>query len=489
MSILRKPLLRRVFSPKWDVQLDLRQSIWQRFSGEQIFVASFLGLILVGTLGLKLIPGLIAPGQHLSWLDALFTIVSAVCVTGLQTVDFAKVFSLWGQMWILLFIQLGGLGVIALSSVIIMALGGRLSLRSEAISGGMGDVAPRLNRAKLIRDVFLFTLVIEGIGAVALFLLWKPFMPTTLAAWHAVFHSVSAFCNAGFSTFGNDNIMKERTTAGVVLVIGALIVLGGIGFLSMEELYRRLRKRRDEKGRKLLPPRVSLHTKLVFWSTLVLLLAGWGAFALFEWGNPNTLGPLDWWDKLVNSLFMSITPRTAGFNTIDYGQAHASTNFFTIILMSIGGSPGSTAGGLKTTTVALIGLLAWSRFRRRNIVSAFDRTIPVETLQRAVGLFVFVFGIVTLSVLVMITTENSIAAPTGGPERLLPYMFECASAFNTVGLSMNVTPTLSDWGKWNCILLMFVGRVGPLTFAAAIALSDVAADRRFRFAKEDVVVG
>jgi trk system potassium uptake protein TrkH len=487
MAILRKPLLRRVLAPKWDVQLDFRQSIWQQFSGEQIFVASFIGLILTGTLGLKLIPGLIAPGQHLSWLDALFTIVSAVCVTGLQTVDFSKVFTLWGQAWVLLFIQLGGLGVIALSSVIIMALGGRLSLRSEAISGGMGDVAPKLNRAKLIRDVLLFTLLIECIGAIALFLLWKPYMPTHLAAWHSVFHSVSAFCNAGFSTFGNDNLMKERTTAGVVLVIGGLIVLGGIGFLSMEELYRRIRRRRDEHGRKMPAPRVSLHTKLVFWTTIALLLVGWAAFALFEWTNPRTLGPLDWWDKLVNSLFMSITPRTAGFNTIDYGHAHASTNFFTIILMSVGGSPGSTAGGLKTTTVALIALLAWSRFRRRHIVSVFDRTIPEETLQRAVGLFVFVFGIVTLSVLIMITTENRVDADDS-PERLLPFMFECASAFNTVGLSMNVTPTLSDAGKWNCIFLMFLGRVGPLTFAAAIALSDVA-DKRFRFAKEDVVVG
>lgn len=488
MATPRKPLFRRVLAPKWDVQLDFRKSVWQQFTGEQIFVASFLGLIIVGTLGLKLIPGLIAPGQHLSWLDALFTTVSAVCVTGLQTVDFSKVFTLWGQMWILLFIQLGGLGVIALSSVIIMALGGRLSLRSEAISGGMGDVAPRLNRAKLIRDVFLFTLLIELIGAISLFLLWKPYMPTHLAAWHGVFHSVSAFCNAGFSTFGNDNLLRERTTAGVVLVVGGLVVLGGIGFLSMEELYRRMRRRRDAYGRKLLPPRVSLHTKLVFWATLVLILIGWGAFALFEWSNPRTLGPLDWWDKLINSLFMSITPRTAGFNTIDYGAAHASTNFFTIILMSVGGSPGSTAGGLKTTTVALIGLLAWSRFRRQHIVSVFDRTIPEETLQRAVGLFVFVFGIVTTSVLVMTATENR-GATGDGPERLLPYMFECASAFNTVGLSMNVTPTLTDWGKCNVILLMFLGRVGPLTFAAAIALSDVAADRRFRYAKEDVVVG
>ena len=267
-----------------------------------------------------------------------------------------------------------------------------------------------------------------------------------------------------------------------LLVVMALIVLGGLGFLTLEEVYLLQRSRREQRRF-----RLSLHSRLVLVVTAALLLVGWVLFCLFEWRL--TLAELPAWSRLVNGLFMSVTPRTAGFNTIDYGQASASTNFLTVILMMVGGSPGSTAGGIKTTTAALLGLLAWSRFRGNGTVSAWSRSIPEETLQRAVGLFVVAFGVVTAAIFLFTTTE--IGAVRGGstPGGFLGYMFEAASAFNTVGLSMGVTPTLSSVGRWVAIVLMFLGRVGPLTFAAAIALRLRRHPGEFRFAYEDVVIG
>ena len=445
-----------------------------------MFVASFFLLIAVGTLGLWLVPQFHNTGE-IRFIDALFTITSAVCVTGLTVLDTATFFTFWGQLWILLFIQLGGLGIIALSSVIILALGRRLSLRSEEISSFSLDVAPRLSRSKLIRDIFVFTMVIELLGAMALFALWVPYAENWHdTAWHAVFHSVSAFCNAGFSTYSTNLVGHAHSTA-TLLVISGLIVLGGIGFLVMEEISRAIRSR-DRRS----IARISLHTKLVLTTTLVLIVGGTVTFALLEW--QGVLSPFSWFDKIGNAVLMSISPRTAGFNAIDYGDCRASSNFVTILLMSIGGSPGSTAGGLKTTTFAIILLLAISRYRGRPVVSLFARTLPDDTIQRAVGLFVFVFALITLGTLGLTLTENKNLAP-GQNEQLLPYMFEAASAFNTVGLSMNVTHTLSDPGKWLTIMLMFLGRVGPMTFAAAIAMGNDPARRRFRFAKEEVVIG
>ena len=455
-----------------------RLSLWRRLTPAQLFVGSFLLLVLLGTLGLKTIPGLYT-GAPLGWLDALFTATSAACVTGLVVVNTATYFTPGGQAFLLLLIQLGGLGMITLTTLIILALGRRLSLRHEAISTSGAEVAPHVSPQRLVRDVVRFTLLIEGAGALLLYLLWAPRLGALEAVWPAIFHAVSAFCNAGFSTFPDSLIGFQRSPE-TLLVVGALITAGGLGFLTMEELHL-LRRARGE-GRFL---RLSLHSRLALAATAVLIVGGTALFALFEW--ERTLDALPVGARLVNALFLSITPRTAGFNSIDYGQTAESTNFLTILLMSIGGSPGSTAGGLKTTTVALIGLLAWSRLRGREVVSVWGRTVPEETIQRAVGLFVVVFALVTAAIFVLTTSEPGAAGSV--PRPFLGYMFEAASAFNTVGLSMNLTPELSTVGRWVGIVLMFVGRVGPLTFAAALARSRPAPGDAFRYAYEDVVVG
>ncbi|MDQ7040112.1 MAG: TrkH family potassium uptake protein [Rhodothermus sp.] len=454
-----------------------RESFWRRLSPPQLFVGSFLLLILLGTLGLKTLPGLYT-GASLSWLDALFTATSAVCVTGLVVVDTATYFTPWGQAFLLLLIQLGGLGIITFTTVLIVALGRRLSLRQQALAAGVVEAAPHINYRQLARDVVRFTFLIEAAGTLLLYLGFWPELGWRDAFWPALFHAISAFCNAGFSTF-SDSLVGFRTNPVVLPVIMLLIIIGGLGFLTLEELYlwrRSIRARRRF--------RLSLHSRLVLTTTGFLLAMGGVFFVFFEW--KATLASMSIPARLLNGLFMSVTARTAGFNTIDYGEATEQTNFLTILLMFVGGSPGSTAGGIKTTTLALLVLLAISRLRGQEIPSCWSRSVPHEVVQRAVGLFVVAIAVLMLGSFVLTATE--IEHGVTAPGSFLKYLFEAYSAFGTVGLSMGVTPSLSTVGRWIIILLMFIGRVGPLTFAAALTMRRHRTPQ-FRYAYEDVVVG
>lgn len=460
---------------KWEIERGQLRSFWQRVTAPQLFVGSFALLITLGTIGLKTLPGLYT-GQPLSWIDAAFTVTSAVCVTGLIVVDTATYFTFWGQAYILMLIQLGGLGMLAFASVIILALGRRLSLRQEALYSDSCDVAPHVQPRRLARDIVLFTLAIEGLGALSLYGLWVPRLGWRGAIWPAIFHAVSAFCNAGFSTFSDSLIGLQQSPLSLI-VIGMLIVAGGLGFLTMEEAYMWCRP--EPKKR---PPRVSLHSRIALTTTAFLLVLGWVLFTIFEWDR--TLAELPIFDRIINGLFLSITPRTAGFASIDYGKATDSTNFLTILLMMIGGSPGSTAGGVKTTTFAVIALLAWSRLKGYETSMFWRRSIREETSERAVGVFVIAFGLVTAAVFVLTTTEQP-SVPAGN---FLGWMFEVVSAICTVGLTMGVTPNLTTTGRITMILLMFLGRVGPLTLGA-IFIARRSAASKFRYAYEEVVVG
>lgn len=482
---------------------------WRRMTPAQLFVGSFLGLILFGTAGLLWLPGLYT-GEPLSLIDAVFTATSAVCVTGLVVVDTATYFTPSGQAFLLLLIQLGGLGFITLTTLIILALGRRLSLRQERVAGTAPEVAPHVDVRHLTRDIVLFTFMFEAVGALALLAAWAPELGARGALWPSVFHAVSAFCNAGFSVFP-DSLVGSRTRFLPMFTVMFLITVGGIGFLTMEELYLRQRglRRRGapRRGPSRMPgplpagalggpgglraqrhtvPRLSVHARLVLWTTAVLLLTGAAFFTIYEWRLSFADMPAG--ARVLNGLFMSVTARTAGFHTIDYSTAADGSAFLTILLMFIGGSPGSTAGGIKTTTVAVIGLLAWSRLRGRTSTSVFDRTIPEETIQRAVGLFVVAFGMVTLAIFLLTTTEIGAVSHVASRNGFLVYMFEAVSAFNTVGLSMGATEELSTGGRLITTLLMYIGRVGPLTFAAAIALPRERTSG-FRYAHEDVVIG
>lgn len=453
--------------------MDLLSRRWQTLRAMEVFVGSFALLILLGTLGLKLLPG-IYTGDPLGWTDAVFTATSAVCVTGLIVVDTGSYFTFGGQAFLLLLIQIGGIGMMTLASMVIFALGGRLSLRSEAsvvVPPSLSEISPRA----LILAVVRFTLTFEAIGAVLLYLTWGPKLGWGHALWPAIFHSVSAFCNAGFSIY-TDSLVQFAESPVTLLIISSLIIVGGLGFVVMEELARRWRQPRKERRA------LSLHTKLVLSSSLFLTLAGWLLFLVFEWNEG--LNKLTYLDRLTNGLFMSITPRTAGFNTVDYGSMSNSSNFLTILLMMIGGSPGSTAGGFKTTSFAIIGLLAWSRLRSRSSVTFAERSIPEETVQRAVGLLV-IGGMIIVAGIFLLAGIGDLLNQNDG---FLAEAFEVVSALNTVGLSMGVTTHLSVHACWVIILLMFVGRVGPLSLAALLR-RRFAQSRDFRYTHEDVIVG
>ncbi len=464
-----------IIHPKWDIVAPGRRFSWLRVSPPQLFVASFLLLVLVGTLGLKVLPGLYT-GEPLSWLDALFTATSAVCVTGLIVEDTATFFTFAGQLYLLLLIQVGGLGMLTFTSLIMLALGRRLSLHEESLSGSAWDVAPQVTATKMLADVAKLTFTIEGIGAALLYIFWIPSMGFAGAFWPAVFHSVSAFCNAGFSTFST-SLMDHQNNYPVLLVISGLIVAGGLGFLTMEEMF--LLKQARKSGQVV---RMSLHSRMVLAITAGLILVGWLLFAIFEWRA--SLEDLPIIGKIFNAFFLSVTARTAGFNSIDYAQASDSGNFLTILLMTVGGSPGSTAGGIKTTTFALIGLLAWSKLRGHNHTTFAGRSLREETTDRAISLFVVAAAIAVAGVFMLNASEHFHT----GPGRFLQWMFEAVSAFNTVGLSMGVTSDLSSLGRLEIILLMFLGRVGPLTVASALSTKRDG-ERGFRFAYEEVMVG
>lgn len=468
-------LIRRGFgiSRRWDVPQGQRLPIWQKITPPQLFVGSFALLVLLGTVGLQYLPG-IYTGEPMSWLDALFTSTSAVCVTGLIVVDTATVFTPFGQAWVLLLIQLGGLGMLTFASLIILALGGRLSLRQEASAIVSTDNVMHIDRKRLTFDVVRFTLLFEGLGAILLYALWVPKLGWKEAIWPAIFHSVSAFCNAGFSTF-SDSLISYQDSPGILLVIMMLILAGGVGFLTHEEAFLWLKSRRNKVAF-----RISLQSRLVIVVTIAVTAIGWAGFALFEWNY--LFAEMSVGNKLMNSLFMSVTPRTAGFNAIDYGKATDGSNLLTIILMMIGGSPGSTAGGVKTTTIALMGLLAWSRLRGLESTNCWSRSVPEETTSRAVGLFVIASGLAILGVFALTATEEQ---KFGGT---LDRTFEVFSAFNTVGLSMGLTPKLSAAGRVVTILLMFFGRVGLLTLASTLTAQHTQ-KVKFRYAYEDVVVG
>jgi len=395
-------------------------------------------------------------------------------VTGLIVEDTAVFFTPLGQGFVLLLIQLGGLGMLTFASLIILALGQRLSLRAEASSIVTHESALHLEGRNITRHIVRFTFLFEAIGALVLYALWVPRFGWKGAAWPAIFHSVSGFCNAGFSTF-SDSLMNFQRSPGSLLVMVLLILAGGLGFLTHTEMWHWFVSWRRKKAF-----RVSLQSRVVIFVTLLLTVVATPLFALFEWNN--CLKDLPIGDKITNSLFMSVTPRTAGFNSIDYGKATDSANLLTMMLMTIGGSPGSTAGGLKTTTFALIGLMAWSRLRGSEATNCSGRSVPEETTSRAVGLFVIGIGFSIGGLFLLSATEKAV---TRG---LTEHMFEVSSAVNTVGLSMGLTNKLTITGRWVIILMMFLGRVGLLTLAASLTVPR-SRSARFRYAYEDVVVG
>ncbi|MGH9379692.1 MAG: TrkH family potassium uptake protein [Thermoanaerobaculia bacterium] len=435
---------------------------------------SFLVLILAGTAALKL-PAATPPEQPINWIDALFTATSAVCVTGLIVRDTGSAFTVTGQAIVVALIQLGGLGIMTFGLLIAAGIRGKLSLAGrQLIEHTLAGSGARGELWALLRLVVTFTFFAELAGAAAMFVAFKPGRTAAEAAWTSVFHSISAFCNAGFSLW-SDSLMAFQGSWWVNLIFMALIVFGGLGFLTLYEMRR-------ARGR--FQP-LSLHAKLVLTVTAVLVVGGAVLFRLAETGEELADAGLG--TRVLASLFQSVTARTAGFNTVDTAALAPAALFVIILLMYVGGSPGSTAGGVKTTTLGVLALASWHRLRHRQHVNAFRRTIPPITVQNTLAIAMTGIAVTLVGLLVLLFIEAPPTDLQADASTFLDYLFETVSALNTVGLSTGVTPTLSPAGRLWVTLLMFVGRLGPLTFAAALIASRPRRD--WQHPTEEVVVG
>jgi trk system potassium uptake protein TrkH len=452
-----------------------RRRPWPALSAPQLFVLSFLALIATGTAGFLLLPGLYT-GERMDFIDALFTSTSAVCVTGLSVLDVSQALSFRGQLWLLALIQAGGLGILTFSGVFMGVIGRRPRLTMEEAASDVASVLPAVEPVRLLYTALGVTLAVEAAGALLLFLAWLPEHGAPRALWLAVFHAVSAFCNAGFSLY-SDGFVGLQQRSSLLLPVAGLIVAGGLGFPVIQDLRLRLRSRRS---------RLTLHTRVVLGASALLLAGSTALYLLFE--AAGTLAQLGAGDRALNAFFMAVTPRTAGFNTVDYDGLSNPGIFLTLALMWVGGGPFSTAGGVKVTTASLLILVLFARLRGDAHVSVGGRTIPDETTQRAAGLAVGAFLLLASFVFLLLLTELAEPGADGGRSQFVRVVFEAQSAFSTVGLSMNFTPQLTDGGRLLISLLMLLGRVGPLAVLGAMALRQ---RRRvpFRYAHEDVLVG
>ncbi len=445
-------------------------------SPARLSVAGFLLIILLGTV-LLMLPAA-AAGDRLGFVDALFTATSASCVTGLIVVDTGSAFSLFGQLVILALIQVGGLGIMTLSTLFILMAGRRPSLTGRmAIQDAFTHSQDR-TPGEILWDVIRFVVVAETIGVTILFLCFLPDYPPLQAFYTALFHSVSAFCNAGFSLF-SDSLSGYREHWMVNLTVCGLIITGGLGFIVLSELNRRpLLKRRTWS-------RLSLHSKLVLFTTALLLAAGTLLILFLEWGN--TLAPLSLPNRVLAAFFQSTTLRTAGFNTLPIGEMANVTLFFFILFMFIGGGPGSCAGGVKVTTISSLFLVGLSRFRHHYRPTVFYRTIAESSITKAMSVVLTSLFLLAAGTGCILITELGEVPHPESRGKFLELLFEMVSAFGTVGLSTGVTEGLTLLGRLIITAAMFTGRLGPLVVALAVTRTE--SPPRYRFAWERIMIG
>ena len=429
---------------------------------EEWLVFGFLGIILLGTLLLAL-PVSTRDGHSIGLFDSLFTATSAVCVTGLVAVDTGTTFSLFGQAVLLVLIQVGGLGFMVFATRVMMMLGRRISIKNRLLIRESMNGASLSNLGTLARRYLLLALGIEAVGAALLAIRFVPMFGLRRGAWFAVFHAVSAFCNAGFDLFGGfSSLTGFAADPLVLLTVAALIVLGGLGFSVILDV---LRSRQSLKN-------LSLHTRIVLTFTLALLLAGTAFYTLVERGR------LD----VFNAFFQSVTMRTAGFNSVDLSAFTDSSKLFSSLLMMVGASPASTGGGMKTTTVAVVALLIFSVVKGDDGVNAARRRISADTVRRALAVVALFLTMLTLGTLSLSIIEN-------GRFALADVLFECASAMGTVGVSAIGTPNLHPVSRVVLLPMMFLGRVGPLTLAVAVARRQDYIKPVAKFPEEKIMIG
>lgn len=438
----------------------------------RMFVFSFAAVIMLGALFLWM--PFSATKSSLHFVDALFTATSAVCVTGLASIELGNDLSLVGQISTMVLFQVGGLGIITFSIVLFSLMGRGISFKGREIAQSTFMHTPSKDFYLVVKKILLYTFIIEGVGTVLLFSRFLLDFPPLTAFYHALYHAISAFNNAGFSLF-RDNLVSYQGDVTVNLTVMGLIVLGGIGFIVQYEVLARLRG---------MGKRLSVHTRIVLVTTAGLIVIGAVSFYFMEINN--VLKGTNFKTAILSSFFQSVTPRTAGFNTVDIGALTNPTLLVIIILMFIGASPGSTGGGIKTTSFALLLLLIFNRLKGNENVNIANRTIPKDTMEKTIYIIFASAFCVFLVTAILLFFSGPDSTPLASRHKFVEYVFETVSAFGTVGLSMNLTPKLNDVQKYAIIFMMFAGRVGPLTLAFAWYSSR---KKGLTYAEEAVMVG
>ena len=438
----------------------------------RIFVFGFAAFIVLGTLALWL--PFSASNGNLRFVDALFSATSAVCVTGLASIDIGRDLSFAGQIITMILFQVGGLGIITFSIVLFILMGRGISFKGRDITQSAFLHTPKNDFYLIIKKVLLYTIIIESAGSLLLFSRFVQDFPAGQAFYLAAYHAVSAFNNCGYSLFSG-NLTRYQSDILVNLTMMGLIILGGIGFIVQQEVVAKLRGK--EK-------RISLHTKMVLITTVSLILVGAASFYFMEMNN--VLKGVTTQTALLSSFFQSVVPRTAGFSTVDMRSLTNSTILVIMILMFIGASPGSTGGGVKTTSFAILCILIFNRFKSNENVNIANRTIPTELIDRTISIVLASAVLIGVVAAMLLFFENSGLEPLYSRYQFIEYVFETFSAFGNVGLSMGVTTKLNDVQKYVIITMIFIGRVGPLTLAFALYSSR---KKRITYAEESVMVG
>ena len=439
---------------------------WDSLSPYRKLIFGFLVAIFVGVILLKL-PFSLRENQNITILDSLFTVVSAICVTGLSVVDISQVFNPIGQLIILFFIQLGGLGVMTVSIIVFLLIGRKMSfetrelLKEERNSNSNGGIT------NFIKHLLLTVFVIEILGASILAYAFSKYYSLGKSIFYGLFHSVSAFCNAGFSLFTN-NLEIFKYDKLISLTISFLIILGGLGFVTINSLF--IIKKKKSKS-------LSLTSKFALLITFFLLSFGTILFLVFEYNNSSTLKAMNFVDKLINSFFQSVTLRTAGFNTVPLENIRPATVFISYIFMFIGASPGSTGGGIKTTTFGILIFYALGVLKRKEYVEVFKRRIDWELINKALAIVVISILYISIIITILLSIENF------STDKVI---YEVISAFSTTGLSMGITAGLGIISKFLIIITMFIGRLGPMTVALAFTNNKKSL---VKYPKEDILIG
>ncbi|MEC1156229.1 TrkH family potassium uptake protein [Cytobacillus horneckiae] len=438
------------------------------FDPPKILVLGFAAVILIGAFLLTL-PISTESGKSLSFLDALFTATSATCVTGLVVVDTADTFSIFGEMVILSLIQIGGLGFMTFATFLFLLLGKKISLKERLLLKEAYNNISIAGIIKLVKRILIFTAVIEMLGGIILSIRFSFDFPIGKAVYYGFFHAISNFNNAGFDLMGDFRSLTNYVDDPVVtLTVCFLIIFGGLGFIVINELYEYRETRR-----------LSVHTKIVLMTTVILTVCATILIFLFEYGNDKTLGTLSEAGKSLGAFFHAITPRTAGSNTLPIADLTQSTLFLTIFLMFIGAGSGSTAGGIKITTFAVLIATVWSQLKGKEDVVLFRRRIELQTILKALTVAMCGLAIVIVVTFILSITEKG--------QNFIVYLFEATSAFGTVGLSMGLTPELSPIGRVLIIFTMFAGRLGPITLGFAIAKRRK--KEAYRHPKGNIMIG